>query len=86
MTFIVNSAVQAKKRSSAHWEMRSGFPLFESWLGYDSHVLEEIVRTLGKLPESCWSTFERRCNAVTKVDRPGDYTFLDQVSEIEVGR
>lgn len=62
--------------------MRSGFPLFESWLGYDSHVLEEMVRILGKPPESWWSAFDERGIAVTKVEGPSQHSLVDQVGDI----
>ena len=64
------------------FEMRSGFPLFESWLGNDSHVLEQIVRTLGKPPESLCAAFEKRGTAVTNVKGAGRYSLVDQVSEV----
>ena len=66
------------------FEMRSGFPLFESWLGYDSHVLEGMVRILGKPPEPLYSAFEERGTAVTSVADAGQYSLLDQVNEIGV--
>ena len=68
--------------SCTMFEMRSGFPLFESGLGFDSHVLEEMVRILGKPPESLCATFEERGTAVMEVEETGQYSLIDQVSEI----
>lgn len=56
--------------------MQSGFPEFGSWLGYDSHVLEEMVRILGKPSGSS-------CNAsVGKVKGCGQCSLFDQVGDI----
>lgn len=62
--------------------MRSGFPLFEPWLGYDNYVLEEILRILGKPPEAMCTAFEERGTAVTKGDGVGQSSLGDQISEI----
>lgn len=62
--------------------MRSSFPLLESWLGYDSHVLEEMVQILGEPPKSLSTVFEDQGTAVTKVEGTGQYSLVDQVSEI----
>lgn len=64
------------------FEIRSGFPLFESWLGYDSHVLDEMLRILGKPPKSLCTPFQERGTAVTKLEEAGQGSLLDQVSEI----
>uniref|UniRef100_A0A0W0G6R6 non-specific serine/threonine protein kinase n=1 Tax=Moniliophthora roreri TaxID=221103 RepID=A0A0W0G6R6_MONRR len=42
------------------FEMRAGFPLFESFLGSDDHVLKETVQMLGKLPDPWWNSFGTR--------------------------
>ena len=64
------------------FEMQSGFSLFESWLGYDSYVLEEMVRTLRKRLKSWWSTSEQpgvsvkeeeECEKVASVSRSEEY-------------
>lgn len=56
------------------FEKRSGFPLLESWQGYDSHVLEEMIRVLGRPSDSWWFAFDERGTAVTEKvgeSRPG---------------
>ena len=68
--------------SCTMFEIRSGFPLFESWLGYDSHVLDEMLRILGKPPKSLCTPFQERGTAVTKLEEAGQGSLLDQVSEI----
>lgn len=45
-------------------------------------MLEETVRILGKPPESWWSAFEERGNAVTKVEGPSQDSLVDQVGDI----
>ncbi|KAG6864085.1 hypothetical protein C0991_000262, partial [Blastosporella zonata] len=42
------------------FQIRAGFPLFESFFGTDDDVLKEMVATLGKLPETWWHLFENR--------------------------
>ena len=41
------------------FEMRSGFPLFESFVTSPSQVLQEMVRTLGEPPRRWWPTLEQ---------------------------
>ncbi|KAL9129215.1 MAG: hypothetical protein Q9217_002284 [Psora testacea] len=41
------------------FEVRSGFPLFESFVGSSTEVLEEIVRILGMPPESSHSLWKK---------------------------
>ena len=40
--------------------MRAGRPLFASFIGSREDVLQEIVKTLGRLPEPLWSGWEAR--------------------------
>ena len=42
------------------FEIRAGFPLFDSFVTSRASVLRNIVLTLGKLPEPWWSVFEER--------------------------
>ncbi len=45
--------------SCTMFEMRSGFPLFESFVGSASEVLQEMVRVLGPPPEPWLPLFEQ---------------------------
>ena len=40
------------------FEIRAGFPLFESFMGSDIDVLKQTVETLGRLPDPWWGAFE----------------------------
>ncbi|KAJ3830468.1 kinase-like domain-containing protein [Lentinula raphanica] len=42
------------------FEIRSGFPLFSSFLGSDADILKQTVEILGRLPDPWWETFEER--------------------------
>jgi serine/threonine-protein kinase SRPK3 len=42
------------------FEIRAGFPLFESFMGSDIEVLKQTVETLGRLPDPWWGAFEQR--------------------------
>jgi serine/threonine-protein kinase SRPK3 len=42
------------------FEIRAGFSLFASFLASESSILQDIVSTLGKLPEPWWSKIEKR--------------------------
>ncbi|KAK9363900.1 kinase-like domain-containing protein [Lipomyces starkeyi] len=42
------------------FEIRAGRQLFESFLGGSFEVIRQIVRTLGKLPEPWWSSWDKR--------------------------
>ena len=44
----------------AIFEIRAGSPLFESFFGSDLQILLQTVRTLGRLPDPWWDSFERR--------------------------
>ncbi|KAG6875410.1 hypothetical protein C0993_009365, partial [Termitomyces sp. T159_Od127] len=44
----------------AIFEIRAGFPLFDSFIGSDVEVLKKTVEMLGRLPEPWWSAFEAR--------------------------
>lgn len=44
----------------AMFEIRAGFPLFESFLGSDADILRQTVELLGRLPDPWWDTFEER--------------------------
>ncbi|KAF8342403.1 kinase-like domain-containing protein [Amanita rubescens] len=62
------------------FEIRAGFSLFTSFLVSKSTVLQDIVSTLGKLPEPWWSKFEERHvwfeeNGEPKVQVNGKPTF-----------
>ncbi|KAK9249401.1 protein kinase [Lipomyces tetrasporus] len=41
------------------FEIRAGCQLFESFLGGPHEVIQQIVQTLGKLPEPWWSSWEK---------------------------
>ncbi|TFK51984.1 kinase-like protein [Heliocybe sulcata] len=41
----------------AVFEMRAGFPLFESFFGSDEDILTQTVEMLGRLPEPWWGAF-----------------------------
>lgn len=41
------------------FEIRSGFPLFESFVGSAVEILEEMLRILGRPPEPCHSRWEQ---------------------------
>ncbi|MCJ1260021.1 hypothetical protein MMC24_007861 [Lignoscripta atroalba] len=45
--------------SCTMFEMRSGFPLFESFVGSSSEVLQEMVRILGTPPKPWWPSLEQ---------------------------
>ena len=47
------------------FEVRSGFPLFESFVGSSTEVLEEIVSILGSPPESSHSRWKEAGIAIT---------------------
>ena len=51
-------------------------------ISYDNHVPELMVQVLERPPKSWWSAFEERGTAVTKVKEAGQYSLVDQVSEI----
>lgn len=40
------------------FEIRAGFPLFESFLGDEAEVLKQMVQMLGKLPGPWWTAFD----------------------------
>lgn len=42
------------------FEIRAGFPLFESFLGSGVDILRQTVETLGRLPDPWWAAFEQR--------------------------
>lgn len=47
------------------FEVRSGFPLFESFVGSSTEILEEIVRILGMPPESSHSLWKEAGITIT---------------------
>lgn len=44
----------------AIFEIRSGFPLFSSFLGGDADILRQTVEMLGRLPDPWWGRFKER--------------------------
>ncbi|KAF5331164.1 hypothetical protein D9619_005977 [Psilocybe cf. subviscida] len=44
----------------AIFEIRAGFPLFESFLGSDDGILKQTVEMLGRLPDPWWNAFGKR--------------------------
>ena len=48
------------------FEVRSGFPLFESFVGSSTEILEEVVRILGMPPESSHSLWKK--DGITTTD------------------
>ena len=44
----------------AIFEIRAGFPLFESFFGSDIDILKQTVETLGRLPDPWWAAFKQR--------------------------
>ncbi|KAK0228692.1 kinase-like domain-containing protein [Armillaria fumosa] len=44
----------------AIFEIRAGFPLFDSFFGSDTDILRQSVETLGRLPDPWWDSFQGR--------------------------
>ncbi|KAE9392322.1 kinase-like protein [Gymnopus androsaceus JB14] len=44
----------------AFFELRAGFPLFDSFFGSDTDILRQTVETLGRLPDPWWGAFQDR--------------------------
>ncbi|KAJ6592008.1 kinase-like protein [Mycena sp. CBHHK59/15] len=44
----------------AIFEIRAGFPLFDSFFGSDTDILRQTVETLGRLPDPWWGSFTER--------------------------
>ncbi|KAJ7062005.1 kinase-like domain-containing protein [Mycena amicta] len=44
----------------AIFEIRAGFPLFDSFFGSDIDILRQTVQTLGRLPDPWWGSFTER--------------------------
>ncbi|KAK0483777.1 kinase-like domain-containing protein [Armillaria novae-zelandiae] len=44
----------------AIFEIRAGFPLFDSFFGSDTDILRQSFETLGRLPDPWWGSFQER--------------------------
>jgi serine/threonine protein kinase len=65
----------------AMFEIRSGFPLFESFVGSRTEVLEEMVRILGIPPKPFHAVWKQADVPFTDDERPND-SIKDRIREI----
>jgi len=66
------------------FEIRSGFPLFESFVGSSTEILEEIVRILGMPPESFHSVWMKDGITITGHAQLDGSTLNDRIMEIGI--
>ena len=66
------------------FEIRSGFPLFESFVGSSTEILEEIVRILGMPPEPSHSLWEKYGITIADHAQLDGSTLNDRIREIGV--
>ena len=59
--------------------------LFESWLGCDSLMLERMVKSLARRPESRWNTSEQWGVPAEKMEVCGKCSLTGQVSKMSAG-
>jgi len=64
------------------FEIRSGFPLFESFVGSPTEILKEMVRILGMPPEPSCSLWEKRGIAIADHAQLDGSTLDDRIREI----
>lgn len=63
------------------FEMRSGFPLFESFVGFRTEILKEMVRILGIPPKPFHALWKQGGITFTDDERPND-SIKDRIREI----
>lgn len=66
------------------FEIRSGFPLFESFVGSSTGVLQEMVRILGMPPEPFHSLWEKHGIVISDHAQLGKSTLDNRIREIGV--
>lgn len=66
------------------FEIRSGFPLFESFVGSSTEILEEMVRILGMPPEPSRSRWKKNGVAITDHALLDGSTLNDRIKEIGI--
>ena len=66
------------------FEIRSGFPLFESFVGSSTEILEEIVRILGMPPESSHSLWKEDGITITDHAKRDGSPLNDRIREIGI--
>ncbi|KAM0800808.1 protein kinase [Usnea florida] len=66
------------------FEIRSGFPLFESYVGSSTEVLQEMVRILGMPPEPLHSLWKKHEIAISDRAQLCGSTLDDQIREIGI--
>ena len=64
------------------FEIRSGFPLFESFVGSSTGVLQEMVRILGMPPEPSHSLWTKQGIAISDLARLGGSNLSNMINEI----
>ena len=64
------------------FEIRSGFPLFESFVGSSTEILEEMVRILGMPPEPSNSLWEKYGITIADHAQLDQSTLNDRIREI----
>ena len=64
------------------FEMRSGFPLFESFVGSSTEVLQEIIRALGSPPERWWPLLEQRDVSLSCNEASDPSALLERIETI----
>ena len=64
------------------FEIRSGFPLFESFVGSSTEILEEMVRILGMPPESSFSLWKKNGMTITDHEERDGPALNDRIREI----
>ena len=64
------------------FELRSGFPLFESFVGSSTEVLEEIMRILGMPPESSHALWKKDGITITDDAKRDEPALNEQIRNI----
>ena len=64
------------------FEIRSGFPLFESFVGLSTEILEEMLRILGMPPDSSKSLWEKYGITLASHEKRDESTLNDRIREI----
>ncbi|KAJ7682344.1 kinase-like domain-containing protein [Mycena polygramma] len=54
----------------AIFEIRAGFPLFESFFGSDADILRQTIEILRRLPEPWWTSFKERATRLEEDEDP----------------
>ena len=68
--------------SCTMFEMRSGFPLFESFVGSPSEVFQEMVRILGTPPSLYWPSLEQHDIYVRQNEASSGSSLGERIREI----